>query len=241
MHQHPLIRSREACYASSRLAVSLAKKHGTRLHVLHISTAEELALFEPGNADKLITAEACIHHLYFDDDDYAELGSLIKCNPAIKSAKDRIALRQALVDGRLDLIGTDHAPHTLQEKAGDYFQAPSGLPLVQHALVTALELYHSKEASLELLVDKVAHSPARLFGIKERGYLREGYWADLALVDLKANHKIRREDVLYKCGWSPMEGRCLHSKVVATWVNGQQLWNGQQICGEAQGQRLAFQ
>lgn len=240
MHLHPLIRSREACYASSSLAVALAKKHNTRLHVLHISTADELALFEPGNADKHITAEACVHHLYFDDDDYMELGSLIKCNPAIKSAKDRKALRQALTDGRLDLIGTDHAPHTLQEKAGGYFQAPSGLPLVQQALAMSLDLYHSGDASLELLVDKLAHSPARLFGIKERGYLREGYWADLTLVDLDANHEIRREDVLYKCGWSPMEGRRLRSKVVATWVNGLQLWDGENITGPAAGQRLGF-
>lgn len=240
MHLHPLIRSREACYASSSLAVSLAKKHGTRLHVLHISTAEELALFEPGKGDKRITAEACVHHLYFDDDDYMDLGSLIKCNPAIKSAKDRQALRQALADGRLDLIGTDHAPHTLQEKAGGYFQAPSGLPLVQHALAMALELYLSKEACLELLVDKLAHSPARLFDLKERGYLREGYMADLALVDLKANELVRREDVLYKCGWSPLEGRRLGAKVVGTWVNGQRLWDGKEIIGTAAGQRLEF-
>lgn len=240
MHLHPLIRSREACYASSSLAVSLARRHGTRLHVLHISTAEELALFEPGTGSKQITAEACVHHLYFDDEDYAELGSFIKCNPAIKTSRDRSALHKALVDGRIDLIGTDHAPHSLQEKTNGYFQAPSGLPLVQHALPMALELYHNREASLELLVDKLCHSPARIFGLIERGYLREGYWADLTLVDLQSNELVERKDILYKCGWSPMEGRRLRSKVMATWVNGEQLWNGQELLGPPQGQRLGF-
>lgn len=240
MHLHPLIRSREACYASSSLAVSLARKHGTRLHVLHISTAEELELFAQGSGDKRITAEACVHHLYFDDEDYAELGGLIKCNPAIKTARDRAAIRKALIDGRIDLIGTDHAPHSLKEKAGGYFQAPSGLPLVQHALPMALELYHSGEAPLALLVDRLAHSPARLFGVQGRGYLREGYWADLALVDIKAGEEIERKDILYKCGWSPLEGRRLGSRVVATWVNGIQVWDGQQLLGQAAGQRLGF-
>jgi dihydroorotase len=244
MALHPLIRSAEACWRSSSLAVGLAQRHGTRLHVLHITTARELALFAPGSADKRITAEACVHHLYFDADDYAEKGSLIKCNPAIKSRADRDALRAALIDGRIDLIGTDHAPHTLEEKACSYFKAPAGLPLVQHALPMALELYQDGLVGLELLVDKLAHSPARLFDIAERGYLREGYWADLALVDLAADYEVQRSQLLYKCGWSPLEGRRLRSRVRATWVNGVQVYDGQQptvqTMGQAAGQRLVF-
>jgi dihydroorotase len=241
MHLHPLIRSAEACLLSSSLAVELARRHGTRLHVLHITTAGELGLFEPGSGEKRITAEACVHHLYFDDEDYADKGTLIKCNPAIKSAADRKALRAALRDGRIDLIGTDHAPHALEEKAASYFKAPAGLPLVQHALPMALELYHDGDASLEMIVDKVAHSPARLFNVAERGYLREGYWADLVLVDLTAAHQVQRDEVLYKCGWSPLEGRRLRSRVAASFVNGMQVYDGVQVIGPACGRRLAFQ
>ena len=241
MRFHPQIRSEEACYRSSALAVELARRHGTRLHVLHITSARELSLFETGSGDKRITAEACVHHLYFDDRDYEEKGSLIKCNPAIKSAADRAALRAALVDGRIDLIGTDHAPHTLEEKAASYFKAPAGLPLVQHALPLALELYQDGDASLELIVEKTAHAPARLFNVVGRGFLREGYWADLVLLELGVDQEVRREDVLYKCGWSPLEGRHLRSRVAATFVNGVKVYDGSRVSGEAPGQRLAFQ
>ena len=241
MRLHPLIRSEEACYRSSSLAVALARRHGTRLHVLHITSALELGLFETGSGGKRITAEACVHHLYFDDRDYEEKGSLIKCNPAIKSVADRAALRTALVDGRIDLIGTDHAPHTLQEKAAGYFKAPAGLPLVQHALPLALELYHDGDASLELIVEKTAHAPARLFHVAERGFLREGYWADLVLLQLGVDQEVRREDVLYKCGWSPLEGRHLRSRVAATFVNGVKVYDDGKVSNAAPGQRLRFQ
>ncbi|OGT89376.1 MAG: dihydroorotase [Gammaproteobacteria bacterium RIFOXYA12_FULL_61_12] len=241
MRLHPLIRNEEACYRSSSLAVELARRHGTRLHVLHITSARELGLFEPGTGDKRITAEACVHHLYFDDRDYEEKGNLIKCNPAIKSVADRAALRTALVDGRIDLIGTDHAPHTLQEKAAGYFKAPAGLPLVQHALPLALELYHDGDASLELIVEKTAHAPARLFHVAERGFLREGYWADLVLLQLGVDQEVRREDVLYKCGWSPLEGRHLRSRVAATFVNGVKVYDDGKVSNAAPGQRLKFQ
>ena len=221
MRCHPEIRSEEACYRSSSLAVELARRHGTRLHVLHLTTAREMELFEPGPLDgKRITAEACVHHLYYDEGDYERRGSLIKCNPAIKGQADRDALRRALVEDRIDVIGTDHAPHTLEEKGGSYFNAPAGLPLVQWAVPMALELHHDGLVTLEQLVEKLCHGPARLFDVEGRGYLREGYWADLALVDLAAGEEVRRESVLYKCGWSPLEGDRLRSRVEATFVNG---------------------
>jgi dihydroorotase len=222
--------------------VELARRHGTRLHVLHLTTARELALFEAGDrADKRITAEACVHHLFFDETDYEEKGSLIKCNPAIKTAVGRVALRQALADGLLDVIGTDHAPHTLEEKGGNYFKAPAGLPLAQHALAMALELYHDGVLILPQVVDKCAHSPARLFGVRERGYLREGYRADLVLVDLDARHTVTRGEILYKCGWSPLEGRTLRSRVNATFVNGVSVFRGNAVEGSAAGMRLEFE
>jgi len=242
---HPDIRSREACLKSSVLATSLAKKHGSRLHVLHISTADELALFEAGplvRADgsrKHITAETCIHFLHFDRADYARLGNLIKCNPAIKDAADREALTAALVDGRIDVLATDHAPHTWEEKQRPYAQAPSGLPLVQDALLAALELVHEGKLSNAQVVQKVCHAPAQLFDVAERGFLREGYFADLVLVDDVA-HTVRREDVLSKCGWTPFEGTTFHSRIAATWVNGIQVWDGKQLLGTAAGHRLRF-
>jgi len=191
---HPLIRSVEACYRSSSMAVGLAREFGTRLHVLHLTTGKEMALFEPGPLDgKRITAEACVHHLYFDDRDYEFKDAFIKCNPAIKSRADRDAIRRALVDDRIDVIGTDHAPHTLDEKLQSYFKAPAGLPLVQWALPMVLELYHDRLISLEQLVEKTSHGPARLFDIRQRGYLREGYWADLALIDLHSTNRVERE------------------------------------------------
>jgi dihydroorotase len=238
---HPEIRSAEACWKSSSLAVELARRHDTRLHVLHLTTERELELFRPGPPDgKRITAEVCIHHLWFDDRDYEERGTLIKCNPAIKTRADRDALRAGLREGRLDLVGTDHAPHTLEEKGRGYFGAPAGLPLVQHALPMLLELVHDGHLGLELAVEKFAHAPARLFGIVDRGYLREGAYADLVLVDLDSAYQVRREDVLYKCGWSPLEGQRLRSRVVATFVNGQQVYEEGRFVGEPAGQRLQF-
>lgn len=243
--QHPDIRSREACIKSTRLALSLARKHGTRLHVLHISTADELALFIPGplvhsdGARKRITAETCVHFLRFDRGDYARLGNLIKCNPAIKDASDREALIKALADDVIDVLATDHAPHTLEEKSKPYAQAPSGLPLVQYALVAALELVHEQKLTAAQIVSKFAHAPARLFDVKERGFLREGYWADLVLVDDEA-FTVKREDVLSKCGWSPFEGTTFRSRIGATWVNGRMVWNGDHLVGTPGGQRLEF-
>ncbi len=219
----------------------LAKRHDTRLHVLHLTTAREMELFDAGPLEgKRITAEACVHHLFFDDRDYALKGSFIKCNPAIKGREERDAIRQALVEDRIDVIGTDHAPHTLEEKLNTYFKAPAGLPLVQWALPMVLELHHDHLISLEQLVDKTAHAPARLFGIKERGYLREGYWADLALLDLNSHYRVEREAVLYKCGWSPLEGSRLRSRVVTTFVNGQVAYHEGRVNEAVRGRRLEF-
>jgi dihydroorotase len=242
MSCHPEIRSAEACYLSSSMAVGLAKRYGTRLHVLHLTTAREMELFEPGPLDnKMITAEACVHHLYFDDRDYENKGSFIKCNPAVKSKADRDAIRKALVEDRIDVVATDHAPHTLEEKLDSYFKAPAGLPLVQWALPMMFELYHERLISLEQLVEKTSHGPARLFNVSERGYLREGYWADLTLVDLNNPHRVERGDVLYKCGWSPMEGERLRSRITATFVNGQIAYrDGRGVNTAVTGQRLKF-
>lgn len=242
---HPDIRSREACMKSTQLALSLAKKHDSRLHVLHISTADELALFEHGpllrgdGTRKRITAETCIHFLRFDRADYERLGNLIKCNPAIKDAGDREALIQALVDDAIDVLATDHAPHTLEEKARPYASAPSGLPLVQYALNAALELVHEGRLSTAQVVQKFAHAPAQLFDVQGRGFLREGYAADLVLID-DTPFTVQREDVLSKCGWSPFEGTTFHSRIASTWVNGELVWDGRRLIGTPQGQRLAF-
>ena len=242
---HPDIRSREACLKSTQLALSLARKHGTQLHVLHISTADELTLFKAGplidaaGVRKRITAETCIHFLRFDRSDYARLGNLIKCNPAIKEASDREALIRALCDDVIDILATDHAPHTLEEKAKGYEQAPGGLPLVQYALVAALELVHEKKTSVAQIVQKLSHAPAQLFDVKERGFLREGYWADLVLID-KEPFTVKREDVLSKCGWSPFEGTTFNHRIAATWVNGRMVWNGEQLVGTPNGKRLEF-
>lgn len=242
---HPDIRSREACIKSTRLALELARRHDTRLHVLHISTADELALFTPGalvdahGKRKRITAETCIHFLRFDRADYARLGNFIKCNPSIKDASDRQALIQALANDVIDVLATDHAPHTLEEKEKPYVQAPSGLPLVQYALLAALELVHEGKSAIERIVQKFAHAPAQLFDVRERGFLREGYWADLVLID-DAELTVRREDVLSKCGWSPFEGTTFRSRVGATWVNGRLVWNGEHLVGTPNGLRLEF-
>ena len=237
---HPLIRDAEACYRSSSLAVELAKKHGTRLHVLHISTARELALFEDKSlADKRITAEVCVHHLLFDDRDYARLGSHLKCNPAVKSEADRDALRAALNSNRLDVIGTDHAPHTLEEKAGSYFQAPSGLPLAQHALPGLMGLVHDGIIDLPTLVAKTSHRVADLFEIAERGYLREGYWADLVLIGDR-DPGAAGDPVFSRCGWSPFAGRRFRSRVSATVVSGQLVYRAGAIDWRHRGQPLVF-
>ena len=242
---HPDIRSREACKKSTVLALSLARRHGTRLHVLHISTADELALFETGpmvrsdGSRKQITAETCIHFLRFDRSDYAALGHLIKCNPAIKDAEDREALIRAVADDTIDVLATDHAPHLLEEKQRPYTSAPSGLPLVQYALTAALELVHEGRLTTAQVVQKFAHAPAQLFDVEGRGFLREGYAADLVLVE-DTPFTVRREDVLSKCGWSPFEGRTFHSRIASTWVNGVLAWDGQQLVGSPKGQRLAF-
>lgn len=238
---HPLIRDAEACYKSSSLAVELAKKHGTRLHVLHISTAHELELFEDKPlADKHITAEVCVHHLLFDDRDYARLGSHLKCNPAVKTQADRDALRAALNSNRLDVIGTDHAPHTLEEKAGGYFQAPSGLPLVQHGLPGLMGLARDGLIDLPTLVNKTSHRVADLFQIAERGYLREGYWADLVLIGDR-DFDAPEDPVLSRCGWSPFVGRCFRSRVATTVVSGQVAWHEGQLRRCCRGQALIFQ
>ncbi len=241
MDQHPIIRSREACLASSSLAVDLAREHGTRLHVLHLTTAEELALFQPGPvADKRITAEVCVHHLWFSDADYARLGGLIKCNPAIKTAADRAALRAALVEGRIDVVATDHAPHTRAEKANPYFGCPSGLPLVQHLLPALHALSVAGVFDLPTLVEKACHNPARLFGVRERGFLREGWWADLVLLDPAAPVTVREDAVLAKCGWSPFTGVTFPGRVDLTMVSGRVAWRDGRIVPGVRGERLAF-
>jgi dihydroorotase len=238
---HAEIRSAEACYKSSSLAVDLAKRNGTRLHVLHISTARELDLFEPGPIErKRITAEACVHHLWFDQSRYADLGSLIKCNPSIKTATDRKALQDAVRSDVIDVIATDHAPHTLAEKARGYFESPSGLPLVQHSLAMLLEQHSQGLMSLETIALKTAHNPATLFAIEERGFVREGYFADLVAVDLSMSTLVRRADLQYKCGWSPLEGVELHSRIVATLINGEIVFKDGHPVASPRGRELVF-
>lgn len=240
--EHAKIRSAEACYASSELAVTLANKYQSQLHVLHISTARELELFEPGPIEgKSITAEACVHFLYFDDSQYGQYGNLIKCNPAIKTAADQKALLSAITDGRLDIIATDHAPHTLEEKAEEsYLTAPSGLPLVQDVLVAALELVHDGKLDLHTVVRGITHNPAKRFSVVERGYIREGYHADLVLVDMNGSTDVSRDKVLSRCGWSPFEGRRFHSRIDAVWVNGALAFDGRQVIEHGAAERLQF-
>ncbi len=240
--QHPVIRDAEACYLSSSLAVNLARETGALLHVLHLTTAREMALFEPGDlANKRITAEVCVHHLLFSDADYESMGNWLKCNPAVKTRADRDALRQALLDGRIDIIATDHAPHTREEKASpDYLTAPAGLPLVQEALPAALELYHDGLLDLPRVVALTAHHPARRFRVTDRGFLREGYFADLTIVDLAKTTEPTAQGVLSRCGWSPFEGRVLRSRVVTTFVNGVVAWHQGAIVEHRASQRLEF-
>ncbi|MDP2424327.1 MAG: dihydroorotase [Bacteroidales bacterium] len=238
---HPLIRSREACYKSTQLAVNLARQYGTRLHVLHLSTADEMEFFDNSKplAEKMITAEVCVHHLWFDEKDYSTLGNKIKWNPAIKSATDRQALFQALLDNRLDVVATDHAPHTLEEKNNTYFKSPSGGPLVQHALPAMLEFFHQGKINLEKIVEKMCHAPAICFRVKNRGFIRPGYFADLVLVDLNSPQMVQKENLLYKCGWSPFEGQIFHSRITHTFVNGNLVYENGNFF-ENKGMRLEF-
>ncbi len=239
---HPEIRSIEACYRSSALAVKLAKETGARLHIAHVSTAKELELFDnaPLNRKK-ITAETCIAHLYFCDKEYASLGTRIKCNPAIKTEADRDALRRALTDGRIDVIGTDHAPHLLKEKEGGCFKAASGMPMVQFSLVTMLELADQGVLTIEQLVEKMCHAPARLFSIRQRGYIRKGYQADLVLVDPHAAWTVTPERILSKCGWSPLEGHTFQWQIKNTFVNGYPVYANQMVDDRYRGQALSFE
>lgn len=239
---HPQIRSEEGCYLSSSFAVELAKKHGTRLHVLHISTARETHLFEKDTPlqRKHITAEACIHHLWFCDQDYDRLGNRIKWNPAIKTAADREEIWKAVLDGRIDVVATDHAPHTLEEKGRDYFDAPSGGPLVQHSLVAMLEFHRQGKLNLETVARKLAHNPAILFRVKERGFIREGYFADLVLVDPDRPWEVSSQNILAKCGWSPFEGVRFGSSVTHTWVSGQLAYAEGRVIETTPGMRLEF-
>ncbi|TDI73836.1 MAG: dihydroorotase [Bacteroidetes bacterium] len=239
---HPVIRSAEACYISSSKAIELAKKTGARLHVFHISTEKETRLFSKKEklADKKITAEVCVHHLWFTNEDYAEKGMLIKWNPAVKTQEDKDGLWKALLEDRIDVIATDHAPHTLAEKHNIYIEAPSGGPLVQHALVALLEMYHKDVISLEKIVEKTAHNPAILFEIKDRGYIRKGYKADLVLVDLNAPWTVNDENILYKCGWSPFEGTTFKSRVTHTLVNGVLAYENLKFPNRTHGERLTF-
>lgn len=241
--EHPLIRSAEACYLSSSFAVDLAKKHNTRLHILHISTEKELALFnnEIPLKEKRITAEVCIHHLFFDDRDYEQFGSLIKWNPAVKRKEDKAALLSALLDDKLDIIATDHAPHTLEEKQQKYLQAPSGGPLIQHSLPAMLEFYHQEKISLEKIAEKMSHAVADCFRIKERGYIREGYWADLSLVNLNSSWKVDKSNILAKCKWSPFEGMKFQSMVTDTFVNGYHVWSKGKFKEQPAAMRLLFE
>jgi len=239
---HPKIRSAEACYLSSSMAVDLAKKHNTRLHILHISTEKETYLFDNSIPlkEKRITAEACIHHLWFTDKDYDTKGNLIKWNPAVKTKADRDGILKAVLNGRIDVIATDHAPHTLEEKSQSYLKAPSGGPLVQHALPAMLELYHKGKITLEQIVEKMAHNVADCFGIEKRGFIREGYWADLVLVNLNDPWTVTKDNILYKCKWSPFEGATFKSKIAYTIVSGNLVWDNGKLVEGTTGKRLAF-
>ena len=240
--QHPIIRSAEACYLSSSRAVSLAKKYGTRLHVLHISTGKELELFENETSlsSKKITAEACIHHLWFSDEDYQQKGALIKWNPAVKTSKDRAQIWDGLLANKIDVIATDHAPHTRQEKNQIYANAPSGGPLIQHSLVAMLEFYHQGKISLEQIAEKMSHAVAVCYKVQQRGFIREGYFADLALVDLNCPWRVGPDNIVAKCGWSPFEGALFRSQVEKTFVSGHLAYDTGQFDEKIKGKRLSF-
>ena len=240
---HHLIRSEEACYLSSSKAVELAKKTGARLHIYHLSTAKETELFRNDIPlkEKKITAEVCVHHLHFTNSDYETKGSLIKWNPAVKTEKDKTGLWEALLDDRIDVIATDHAPHTLEEKSNKYLQCPSGAPLVQHSLNVMLEYYRNGKISLEKIVEKMCHNPSILFEIEKRGFVREGYKADLVLVDLNKKYTVSKENILYKCGWSPLENEIFHSEITHTFINGNLAYEKGRFSDEKFGERLLFE
>jgi len=240
---HPEIRSTEACYKSSSFAVGLAKKHNSRLHVLHLTTAKEMELFDNSipSKDKKITAEVCVHHLWFNSDMYDKKGTRIKWNPAVKTENDRKALLQAVLDNKLDVIATDHAPHTDEEKENSYFKAASGGPMVQHSFVTMLELYHKGGISLEKIAEKMCHAPADIFHVKNRGYIRKGYKADFAIVDLNKTWNVEKSNILYKCGWSPLEGQEFHSQVTHTIINGNLVFDNGNIIEDFRGEQLEFE
>ena len=239
---HPVIRSEESCYLSSSRAIELAKKTGARLHVFHLSTAKEMSLFSNNQSlmDKKITAEVCIHHLWFSDEDYESKGTLIKWNPAVKKSSDRQALWDALLNDKIDVIATDHAPHTLDEKSNSYLKAPSGGPLVQHAVVALMESYQKGRISLEKLVEKMCHNPAILFQIEKRGFVREGYYADLILVDPNDPWTVNKNNILYKCGWSPFEGVTFNSKITHTFLNGSLVYHNNKFSKEKAAMQLTF-
>ena len=239
---HPLIRSEEACYLSSSKAVELAKKHNSRLHILHISTAKELELFDNSIplSDKRITAEACIHHLWFTDADYETKGARIKWNPAVKTKADREGSWEGVLSNKIDVIATDHAPHTIEEKSGKYFQAPSGGPLVQHALLAMLEKADEGVISIERVVEKMAHAPAELFEVEGRGYIKEGYWADIVVVEPKSDYLVSKSNLLYQCQWSPFEGHKFKNKITSTYVNGELVYHQGELKNVHAGQRLSF-
>lgn len=239
---HHLIRSEEACYLSSSKAIALAKKTGARLHVFHLSTAKEMELFtnKIPVEDKKITAEVCVHHLWFTNDDYEKKGNLIKWNPAVKTENDRKALWEALNDGRIDVVATDHAPHTLEEKKQKYLQAPSGGPLVQHSLVAMFEAHHQGKISIEKIVEKMCHNPAKIFKIEKRGFIKEGYYADLVIINSGLPWSVKKENILAKCGWSPFEGYTFKSRITHTFVNGKLVYTGFKVKDIRAGQRLLF-
>jgi dihydroorotase len=239
---HPIIRNEEACYRSSSFAVELAKKYSTRLHVLHISSAKELSLFtnKVPLKQKRITSEACIHHLWFNDEDYKAKGNFIKWNPSIKTEYDRAQIFEAVLDGRIDVIATDHAPHTMEEKSQSYLKAPSGGPLVQHSILAMLEFYKQKKISLEMIVNKMCHNVADIFNIEKRGYIREGYYADLVLVNLSKPNTVTKESLLYKCGWSPFEGQIFASSIEKTFVSGHLVYDNGTFDESKKGERLSF-
>jgi len=243
MKYHPLIRTEEACYQSTFKVVNLAKKHNTRLHVLHLSTAKELDLFDNTKPirEKNITSEVCVHHLWFDESDYEKYGSLVKCNPAIKTKKDKEELLAGLLSNKIDIIATDHAPHLLYEKSNVYTKSPSGIPLIQHSFLMMLELYHLGKISLEKIAEKMCHAPAECYKISKRGFVRKGYAADIILVDLNNPWKVENDSILYKCKWSPFENFTFKSKVISTIINGKLVYNKGKFNEEIKGQRLLFE
>ena len=240
IEEHPNIRSVDCCYKSSSKAVNLAKKHDSNLHVLHLTTAKEMELFEIGDHKKKITAEVCVHHLYFNDSAYDQLGSKVVCNPAIKTMDDQLALINALKEDRIDIIATDHAPHTIEEKQRPYPDCPSGIPLVQHSLLALLEISQKNEIPIEVIAKKTSHAVADRYGIKDRGYIREGYWADLVLVDPNSKFKVTKENIMYECGWSPFEDHSFNSSIEMTFVNGIKAYQKGKVLGEPKGKRLEF-